>query len=154
VITSQPRSLAAAVGGSAVFSVSVDGLPPFDYQWRTNGAALAGQTNSTLRIASVQPRDFADYTVRVSNADGSVVSDVARLTLAASPAIASPSIDSAGFMLSFPTEAGPTYAVEYKFSFDDPSWQVLTNVSGTGLPVTINDDAPTNAMKLYRVRVQ
>jgi endonuclease/exonuclease/phosphatase family metal-dependent hydrolase len=154
VITSQPRSLAATIGGSATFSVSVSGLPPFQYQWRTNGEAIMGQTNSTFSIASVQQEDFADYTVLVSNADGSIVSDVAKLTLAVSPAIRLPSSDSANFTLSFPTEAGPTYTVEYKFSLDDTSWQVLTNVLGTGLPITITDNGLTNEMKFYRVRVQ
>jgi endonuclease/exonuclease/phosphatase family metal-dependent hydrolase len=154
VITSQPRSLAATIGGSAAFSVSVSGLPPFQYQWRTNGEALVGQTNSILSIASVQQEDFAYYTVLVSNADGSVVSDVARLTPAASPIIGSPGLDSANFTLSFPTEAGPTYTVEYKFSLDETSWQVLTNVPGTGLPITITDNGLTNEMKFYRVRVQ
>jgi hypothetical protein len=154
VITSQPRSLTATIGGTVTFSVSVSGLPPFQYQWRTNGKALAGQTNSVLTIASVQPADFADYTVRVCNADGSVVSDVAKLTPAISPTISSPSLDSANFTLSFPTEAGPTYAVEYKLSLDDEYWQVLTNVPGTGLPITITDNGLTNTMKFYRIRVQ
>ena len=107
-----------------------------------------------LGIAEVTPADFADYTVLVSDADGSVVSDVARLTPAASPIIGSPGLDSASFTLSFPTEAGPTYTVEYKFILDDTSWQVLTNVPGTGLPITITDNGPTNEMKFYRVRVQ
>ena len=92
VIASQPASVAAVPGGSATFSVSAQGVPPFGYQWRTNGMALAGATNATLSIAHVQAEDFAPYTVLVSNAGGSVLSQVANLTLAVSPAISSPAL--------------------------------------------------------------
>jgi len=153
-ITTQPRSVWAVIGGSAAFSVSAAGLPPFDYEWRANGVALAGQTNSTLSLTNVQAGDFADYTVLVSNAGGSAVSDVAKLMPAASPTITALSFDATGFSLSFPTEAGPNYAVEYSLNLDSPSWQVLTNVGGTGLPISIVDPGPTNAMKFYRVHVQ
>ncbi len=154
VITSQPQSLVAAVGGSATFSISVAGLPPFSYQWRANGETIAGQTNSVLSVGSVQPWDFADYTVLVSNADGSVVSEPAKLTLAVSPSISVVGFDSAGFTLTFPTEIGPGYAVKYKYSLDGPAWQVLTNVAGTGLPISVTDYDSANAMKIYRVEVR
>ena len=154
VITGQPASVAAAPGGSASFSVSVQGVPPFGYQWWTNGTALAGATNATLTIANVQARDFAPYTVLVSNAGGSVLSAVANLMVAVSPAIGSLGFASGTCAFSFPTELGPTYVVQYKYSLDDSSWLVLTNVPGTGAPITITDTDPINPAKFYRVQVQ
>jgi hypothetical protein len=154
VILTQPRSLVAAVGGTASFSVAVTGSPPFEYQWRTNGVALAGETNSALSVPSVQPTDFADYTVVVHNAGGSVESDVAKLTPAVSPVIAVLGVDAAGCKLAFPTEFGPSYQVEYKYSPDEASWQILTNVPGMGLTVIICDPEPTGSMKLYRLHLQ
>jgi len=79
---------------------------------------------------------------------------VARLTPAASPTIAVVGFDAAGFTLSFPTEVGPSYTVESKHSLDDLSWEVLTNVVGTGLPITISDPEPTDGTKFYRIHLQ
>jgi regulation of enolase protein 1 (concanavalin A-like superfamily) len=154
VITTQPASVAAVPGGSASFSVSVQGVPPFGYQWRTNGLALVGATNATLTIVNVQARDFAPYTVLVSSAGGSVLSQVANLTLAVSPAVGSPSFASGTCTFSFLTELGPTYLVEYNYSLDAPSWQVLTNVPGTGGPIMITDNDLASPVKFYRVQVQ
>jgi hypothetical protein len=154
VIIGQPASVAAVPGGSAAFSVMAEGLPPFGYQWETNGVAVAGATNATLNIAQAQAADFAPYTVVLSNAGGSMLSQVANLTLAVSPAIGSPGFASGACAFSFPTELGPAYLVEYKYALDDPSWLVLTNVPGTGTPITITDNDPANPAKFYRIQVQ
>jgi regulation of enolase protein 1 (concanavalin A-like superfamily) len=154
VITGQPASLASVLGGSVTFSVSVGGWPPFAYQWQTNTVAVAGATNATLTIAPVQARDFAPYTVLVSNAGGAVLSQVANLTLAVAPAINSLGFASGTRTFTFPTELGPAYVVQYKYSLNDPSWQVLTNVPGTGGPITITDNDQTNPVKFYRLQVQ
>jgi hypothetical protein len=90
----------------------------------------------------------------LSNPGGSVLSAVANLTLAVSPAIGSPGFASGACTFSFPTELGPAYLVEYRYSLDDPSWLVLTNVPGTGAQVTITDNDPANPAKFYQVRVQ
>ena len=90
----------------------------------------------------------------VSNAGGSALSQAADLTLAVLPAIVSPGFDSGICIFSFPTELGRAYVVEYEYSLDDPSWQVLTNIPGTGGPITITDNDPANPVKLYRIQVQ
>jgi hypothetical protein len=154
VITRQPKSLAAAPGGTASFSVSAQGFTPFAYQWQKNSSPLAGQTKATLAFTNVQPQDFATYTVVVTNADGAVLSDAATLTLAVSPVITSLGYNFETFMLTVPTEVGPAYVVEYKESLEDTSWQVLTTVSGTGSPIPITDNGLTNTARFYRVRVR
>ena len=70
------------------------------------------------------------------------------------PVITGIAHDPTGFTLTFPTETGATYAVQYKYSLDDLTWQLLTNVTGTGLPASVADYPPTNAMKLYRVELR
>ena len=154
VITRQPRNVVAAPGAAVSFSVAAKGLAPFAYQWQKNGAPLAGQTKASLTLSNVQPADFAGYTVGITNTDGGVLSAVAMLTLAASPVINSLSFNSSTFMLTVPTEVGPTYVVEYKDDLEDPSWNVLTTVSGTGLSIPITDNGLTNATRFYRVRVR
>jgi hypothetical protein len=154
VITWQPRNAVAAPGATVSFSVAADGLAPLAYQWQKNGAPLAGQTNASLTVSNVQPVDFAGYAVGITNTDGGVLSAVAMLTLAASPVINSLSFNLTTFMLTVPTEVGPTYVVEYKDDWEDPSWHVLTTIAGTGLAIPITDDGLTNATRFYRVRVR
>jgi hypothetical protein len=57
-------------------------------------------------------------------------------------------------MLMVPTEVGPTYVVEYKNDLEDPSWSVLTTLSGTGSSIPISDNGLTNTTRFYRVRVR
>jgi hypothetical protein len=58
-----------------------------------------------------------------------------------------------GFSLSFPTESGLVYTVQYKNNLTDAAWQTLTAVNGTGSTVTITDSAaPTH--RFYRLSIQ
>ncbi len=152
-ITSQPQSIAAVLGATAAFSVTVSGQDPFAYQWRTNGADLTDQTNSTFTIPSVQPSDYGNYTVLISNEDGSVLSDTATLTPATSPTLQALAHGPSTFTLRVPTQLGPNYTIEYSFSLNPPSWQVLTNFAGTGSPIVITDVSATNVTEFYRVHV-
>ena len=154
VVARQPRSLAAAPGGMAGFSVSVQGVTPFAYQWQKNGGAMPGQTKASLTVSNLQMEDFASYTVTVTNADGWAVSDPAALTLAVCPTIGPINFNLATFMLSVPTEVGPTYVIEYKDSIEEPIWRVLTTVTGTGSVIPITDNGLTNTSRYYRVRVR
>ncbi len=154
VITTQPTNLVAVVGGTATFSVAADGQLPLSYQWQVNGVDLPGQTNASLTIPVVQSSDFTNYTVLVSDADGSVLSAVAALTQAASPVISSFGLNLDTATLVFTTERGPTYVVEYKLSLTDASWRELTRVAGTGSPTIVTDNGLTDAAKFYRIHVE
>jgi len=80
-ISSPPSSQAVTLGGSVTLSVSASGNPSPTFQWRKDGAEIAGATESTLTLNSVSLDDSGDYTVVVSNAEGSVTSAVATLTV-------------------------------------------------------------------------
>ena len=81
VIPVQPEDQRASLGANVTFSVSADGTPPFQYQWRFYGTNLVGANGATLRLANVQPAQAGPYNVRVSNIAGSTVSSDAVLTL-------------------------------------------------------------------------
>ena len=101
LLTSQPQSQSVAQGGAATFSVVAAGAPPLVYQWLHNGAPVAGGTGPTLELASVQPSDAGAYSVRVSNASGSVTSDPALLSvLGKSGLMARWSFDESGGMIA------------------------------------------------------
>ena len=63
------------------------GTEPLSFQWRKNDVALAdggniaGATTATLSVSNVLKNDEGGYSVVVSNAEGSVTSLVATLTV-------------------------------------------------------------------------
>ncbi|PYL88500.1 MAG: hypothetical protein DMF14_16475 [Verrucomicrobia bacterium] len=82
VITTQPSSQLVSVGYPVTFSVTASGPTPFSYQWKRNGVNITGATARTYRIASTTlSDDGARFRVRVSNAYGSILSNVATLSV-------------------------------------------------------------------------
>ena len=65
------------------FSVAATGTAPLSYQWLKNGAIIPGATSASYSIGAVQTADAASYTVRVSNAAGTVASSAAILSVMA-----------------------------------------------------------------------
>ncbi len=81
-ITAQPASQTVAVGATVTFSVSASGAAPLRYQWRRNGANIAGATGQTYTIASAAQSDSgARFSVVVTNDLGSATSADAVLTV-------------------------------------------------------------------------
>ncbi|MBX3737116.1 MAG: immunoglobulin domain-containing protein [Candidatus Didemnitutus sp.] len=80
-ITGQPTPQTALVGGSAAFSVTATGTPTPTYQWRRNGLDLPGATSSTLSFTNLHPNDAGQISVAVTNASGTIVSNVVALTV-------------------------------------------------------------------------
>jgi hypothetical protein len=79
--TIQPASQTVSPGGSVVFTASATGQPAPTFQWKFNGANIAGATGTTLTISSARLADAGSYTVVASNASGSVTSNPAQLNL-------------------------------------------------------------------------
>lgn len=71
----QPQSQGAPANG-ATLHVVPKGPPPYTYQWKKNGANVAGATKASLARTSA---DIGSYTVVVGDAAGSVTSNVAEL---------------------------------------------------------------------------
>ena len=89
VIISQPLSLTRAEGEEATFTVAATGAPTLTFQWQfsEDGGVTwrdsdhATANTSTLRFPSIGlPADGNQYRVVVSNAYGSVTSDIATRT--------------------------------------------------------------------------
>jgi uncharacterized delta-60 repeat protein len=79
VIVTQPRDVLESIGGRAEFRVASTATPAPTYQWRKDGAPVAGATGATLSIAPVRMSDEGVYSVTVSNRAGSVTSAAVRL---------------------------------------------------------------------------
>ena len=81
VITTQPRSQLISAGYPVTFSVVASGSAPYSYQWRRNGADIVGATASSYKFTTTLADDGAHFRVRVSNAYGNVLSNVATLSV-------------------------------------------------------------------------
>ena len=81
-ISTQPASRTVAVGAPVTFSVSASGAAPLGYQWRRNGANIAGATAQDYTIAAAAQSDNgARFSVVVTNGQGSATSADAVLTV-------------------------------------------------------------------------
>ncbi len=80
-ITVQPTNHFANTTNSFVFYVGASGTAPLSYQWLFNGAPIAGGTRYYLSVISPQPSQWGFYSVIVTNASGSVTSQVAELKI-------------------------------------------------------------------------
>ncbi len=81
VILTSPYSQFAKPGTNVTLRTLAIGDAPLSYQWKFNGANLAGATTSLLNLNNVQSGNAGDYTVVVNNASGSTTSLAATLTI-------------------------------------------------------------------------
>jgi uncharacterized repeat protein (TIGR02543 family) len=81
-IVFQPESVTVAVGDYPAFSVIANGTGPLGYQWQRNGVDIPGASGSVYGVGPVQAANNGDqYTVRVSNAQGTKTSSAATVTV-------------------------------------------------------------------------
>ena len=85
VISIPPLDAAVCSPNTAIFVVGASGTAPLSYQWRNNGAILAGATNSAYMTGTA-----GSYSVVVANTCGSVTSAPAILTVSTNPVITCP----------------------------------------------------------------
>ncbi len=83
IITSQPAGITVSGGSDVTFTVTATGSAPLSYQWARNAAGISGANNATLNLSNLATS--ASYTVIVSNAAGSVTSQVAVLNVVPVP---------------------------------------------------------------------
>jgi hypothetical protein len=84
-ITTQPASQSVVVGQSATFSVAATGTGTLTYQWKKGGTAIAGATAASYTTpATTNSDNGAQFTVVVTDSNGSVTSNSATLTVTAS----------------------------------------------------------------------
>ncbi len=117
-ITSQPSSQTVIAGGTASFTVTATGSAPLRYQWRTNGIAMTGATNSTLTISGATPSQAGNYAVVITNSSGSITSATAILTVLIPPSITTQPVSqsvSAGNSAGFTVAATGTAPLGYRW---------------------------------------
>jgi Immunoglobulin I-set domain len=80
-ITGQPVQQIVEPGQTATFSVVVADASGVAYQWKFDGADIAGATGDSLLVTNVDQPNEGQYSVVVTNSAGSVTSAPAALML-------------------------------------------------------------------------
>ncbi|WP_040549795.1 PA14 domain-containing protein [Pedosphaera parvula] len=139
-ICSQPQNYIVPRGGLGFFDVgSIGSLQ--NYQWRLNGANLAGATNRTLDLPNVQLANLGNYTVVITNSLGLITSSIAVLDF---PLVITnqpvSQVVAVGGAASFSVAADGNSPFTYQWSLNG------TNVAGATLSsLTINNAQQSNA---------
>lgn len=138
VITVQPASQIVLTGSSPSFFVGAVGSGPFGYFWYVGGTNLIqGGPANVLMLPGVTTNNAGNYTVVVTNAYGSVTSQVARLTVALPPTIAVQPVSQtnvAGTTVSFgvtPDGFGP-FNYQWQINGTNVPNNIITTVVGNG----------------------
>ncbi len=85
-ITTQPASATVTAGATATFTVVASGTAPLSYQWNLGGTAITGATSASYTTPATTLADNgSSFTVTVTNAQGTVTSSAAVLTVQAAP---------------------------------------------------------------------
>lgn len=77
-----------------------------------------------------------------------VIGNAGFLPTTITPSLSGPNLD-----LSFPTQLGKSYTVQFKTNLTDPAWSNLTVTNGTGGTAIVSDPAG-GAQRFYRLLVQ
>lgn len=76
IINTPPASLLVYKGDPWSLSVDATGAVPLGYQWAKAGKSMSGKTKASLDVAAASVADASTYTVKVTNALGSVTTPV------------------------------------------------------------------------------
>jgi len=80
-VSAHPQSLAVAANTTANFSVTATGTGTLAHQWQKDGVNIPGATSSSYSLASAKPWHIGDYTVKVTDSNGTVTSNAATLAI-------------------------------------------------------------------------
>lgn len=87
LIGDQPVSQTVLSGTTVTLTASATGSEPLTYQWRIDGVNIPGANGPTLVLPGIQPAQSGRYTLRVNNAVGVAISQIAVVSVLVPPAV-------------------------------------------------------------------
>jgi parallel beta-helix repeat protein len=141
-IVSQTSSTSVCEGQSMTFSVTATGTAPLSYQWYNSQGQIAGASNNTYTINSVDTTDADNYYCIVTNSCGSDQSNQITLTVNKAPYISAQSSNTSacvGSSPSFSITAYGTNPITYQWYKSSGRITSATNNQLTLSSITTND---------------
>ncbi len=141
-----PTNQTAVAGSNVVFSTTASGTGPYNYAWSKNGAAMSGQTNSSLTLNNVTTNDAATYSIIVGGAMGTVTNSATLTVNVPVTVTAAPTNQTVvvGNNVTFSVTATGT-GLSYQWLFN-------SSVIGTSNSLTLNN-VTTSQSGIYTVIV-
>ena len=121
LITTQPLGQSVVLGEGAQLTVGAQGVEPLRYQWQHNGLDIAGAAAASLELVDAQPAQAGEYTVVVSNAFGTIVSEPAVVSVRVPLSILEHPVSQtvvSGSRGEFSVSARGTGALSYQWQFN------------------------------------
>jgi hypothetical protein len=87
VIAEQPSGSFKVLGETVTVTVAVTGSEPISYQWLHDAVVVEGANEDAIVLANLSAMDAGEYTVRVTNPAGEVLSDAAVVSVDSPPEI-------------------------------------------------------------------
>ena len=81
IVYRQPKGASRHVGEGVVFFTEADGTGALEYQWQKNGQDIRDATAPRLQLSNLGFQDAGVYTVKVTDANGTITSSNAVVTM-------------------------------------------------------------------------
>lgn len=153
-ITVHPQSSTSFWGSTFAFTASAGGSAPMHYQWRKNGASLAGATDTSLSFMKLHFTNSGSYDVRVTNAFGAATSQAAILTVKVADLSIKGATGSNAYLaaLNISGVTGQIYGIQACSNLTPPViWAGITNLSLSQTSYTWFVPAASAQQQFYRV---
>ena len=139
ILTTQPTNSVVNRGRHASLQAVARGAPTLNYQWRFNGTNLPGQTGSQMSLNQAQPTDAGAYQMLAFNAQGSVTSVTATLTVVEPPIVLTQPASQAAragesVVLGVSVAGTGPLSYQWQLNGDNLPNNLMFRVAGTGTP--------------------
>ncbi|MFM8335454.1 MAG: immunoglobulin domain-containing protein, partial [Opitutaceae bacterium] len=153
-ITSQPPAvlrLAAGTTPTIALTVAATGTPTPTYQWRRNGAPIAGETSPSLVLARATEAQAGAYTCVVTNSNGSVSSDSSTVSFITATAAETGRLINLSILSIFAPGEAMTMGTVLGGAGTSGTKALLARVAGPSLaPLGVAEFMPDPQMSLVR----
>jgi hypothetical protein len=160
----QPQNRTAQVGQTATFWVGVtNDYPTAAYQWMTNGASgpatpIVGATNAAYTTPTLDASyDGLNYSVAISNVNGSVTSATATLAVVSGPPTVysvTKSANATGIVVAFSKAVDPVTGLNTANYTLTPSGSIVSASYGNTSNTVVLTTSTLNTNTAYALKVQ
>ena len=131
--------------------------------WKMNNTVILSFVNTNVNTSAyTQGKIMLGYNDpwddiangSANSGEACVIYDNVRVVALAPTPLITPLLNGTTLNLSFPTQAGFGYVVEWKGALTDSVWNAQATNAGTGSPITVQAETMSDAHRFYRVRLE